>query len=460
MNRAVYKISLDIHRQGTQVNLQVKKGDTARRLVVGLVEDGAPYVVDEGCYGVFMAKKPDGNTLFNACTIENGQIVYDFTEQTVSAAGRMLCEVQLYGSDDLLITSPRIAMIVSGSLLDEGVVSESESTVLGEILEELESIRDEMDELGELEVTVSGSEAEGYDCDTQLPDILEAHSQGSSVECLCDGIILPLVKLDGARADFFGLALGTQKYIWVSFTERGFDVVHGESGNSGSDPATEVFYIVFDGREGDYGLHTPIADIRAAYEAGKELRCRVPVGSGVADIPLVHKTVDEDGVTLLFGGSSAYLKEDEGGRTVSALIGIRDGGVQYGAMLHPVVRDGKYIVNMTADSSGGYKADKTYDGVLAVHRDGVLPIECRITVGGISYVVPLCGLADGNLLYGGSAGRYTVAVFHSSDESMTVMTGMLATEGYVGEYTYSKAQIDTALGMYIQDVDTLIGGDG
>lgn len=72
MNVSVHKISLDIHRQGVQVNLEAKKGDTARRLVVGLVEDGAPYVVDEGCYGVFMAKKPDGNTLFNACTIENG----------------------------------------------------------------------------------------------------------------------------------------------------------------------------------------------------------------------------------------------------------------------------------------------------------------------------------------------------------------------------------------------------
>lgn len=225
-----------------------------------------------------------------------------------------------------------------------------------------------------------------------------------------------------------------------------------------SDRETEgVFYIEFYGTEGEYWLASSRAEIVAAYEVGKELRCLVPVGTGVADIPLVHKTVDEDRVELRFGGSSAYLKESEGGRTVSAFIGIRDGCVEWGALLHPVVRDGKYIVNITSDGRGGYKADKTYNGVLAVHNAKVLPIECRITVRDVSYALPLCGLIDGRLIYGGSAGGLSLAVFHKSDESITVMADTLVTNMALEERLET---INTALGTYIQDVDTLIGGDG
>ena len=307
-------------------------------------------------------------------------------------------------------------------------------------------------------VTMQGSEEKGYTTDFTLSAILAAHNQGPVV-CLCDGIYLPLVAVDGSRAVFSGHDYGTGKYTMVNFHSAGFQVTHGNIGSTGDsgDVSEDVFYIEFDGTEGDYGLGTSRAEIVAAYESGQELRCLVPVGTGVADIPLVHKTVDENGVELRFGGSSAYLKESEGGRTVSAFIGIRDGGVEWGALLHPVVRDGKYIVNITSDGRGGYKADKSYNGVLAVHNAKVLPIECRITVDDISYVVPLCGLFDGRLIYGGSAGGLSLAVFHESNESVTVMADTLVTNMTLEE---RLEPINTALGTYIQDVDTLIGGDG
>ena len=79
---------------------------------------------------------------------------------------------------------------------------------------------------------VSGDDNSGYSSTLTLADILTARSNGSPVECLYDGYYLPLVMLDGARAEFFGLALGTGKYIWVSFTPGGCKVVHGEYSSS------------------------------------------------------------------------------------------------------------------------------------------------------------------------------------------------------------------------------------
>jgi hypothetical protein len=80
-------------------------------------------------------------------------------------------------------------------------------------------------------LTVVGSEETGYTCAYQLNHILSAFQQGP-VACRCDRLILPLVKLDEARADFFGLELSTQKYIRVSFTASGCKVVRGEYSSS------------------------------------------------------------------------------------------------------------------------------------------------------------------------------------------------------------------------------------
>lgn len=142
MNNSVFRINLDIHRQTTQANLSVKKGDTARKIVAALSDGGRPYRIDEGCYAVFMAKKSDGTVLYNGCTIENNCIVYEFTKQTASSAGRMLCELRLYGADNGIITSPRIAIIVSGAVCEDSEVeSTDEFTALSRAMADLAALK-------------------------------------------------------------------------------------------------------------------------------------------------------------------------------------------------------------------------------------------------------------------------------------------------------------------------------
>ena len=130
MNALKHRFSLDIHEPHSSVCLDVKRGDTnSHILLITLAEGGRPYQISPDCYAVFTAAKPDGNIVFNHCTIEDDQITYVLTPQTVAAEGRLDCEIKLYGADDALITSSCFDIIVRDTVYNEGDEIESEKEV-------------------------------------------------------------------------------------------------------------------------------------------------------------------------------------------------------------------------------------------------------------------------------------------------------------------------------------------
>ena len=129
MNYSNYRASLDIHAAGSQAVLHAKQGDTKRQILVTLTEDGRPYLIGSDCRAVFTAKKPDGSILFNDCAIEGNLISYSFTAQTTALAGRLDCEIRLYGADNGLITSPGFDLIVDATVYQDGDVVESAAEV-------------------------------------------------------------------------------------------------------------------------------------------------------------------------------------------------------------------------------------------------------------------------------------------------------------------------------------------
>lgn len=126
MKDSAYKISLDINEHGSQVVLRAKQSDTGRKIYISLRAGGTPYTIEGDCYAVFTAIKPDGSILYNACTIEGNEIIYEFTGGTCAAVGRSRCEIKLYGKDDQLITSPRFALLIDGILYPDGRVESTD----------------------------------------------------------------------------------------------------------------------------------------------------------------------------------------------------------------------------------------------------------------------------------------------------------------------------------------------
>lgn len=263
MEKSLFRISLDIHRQTTQEHLAVKKGDTARCIIITLTDGGLPYAIGDGCYAVLMGKKPDGNVLYNACTIENGQIIYDFTEQTVSMVGRMPCEVRLYGADDALITSPRIAIIVSGTVYDDSEVeSTAEFTALSEAMTELLELKEQNEEFT---VAITGNDTDGYTADNDVYDIISA--DGKRQECVCHwgAVKLPLVRLENEVAYFAAVVDGIEYRVEIG-SDSVVAVCEELCGN--------VFDIIVTGNDADgYTADKTYEEIRAAEAEGRILRC-------------------------------------------------------------------------------------------------------------------------------------------------------------------------------------------
>ena len=129
MISSIFKISLDVRTTASQATVTVKQGDTARRISVTLSERGKPYLISDECTAVFTAKKPDGNIIFNHCTIEDNVIHYDMTPQTSAAAGLVECEIRLYGGDGALLTGPKFTIVVGKTIYNEGDIVESETEI-------------------------------------------------------------------------------------------------------------------------------------------------------------------------------------------------------------------------------------------------------------------------------------------------------------------------------------------
>ena len=147
MNDSAYKISLDINEHGSQAVLKAKQSDTGRKIYISLRAGGTPYTIADDCYAVFTATKPDGAILYDACTIENNEIIYEFTDQTCSAVGRSRCEVKLYGKDDTLITSSRFALLIDGTVYPDGrVESTSEFSALTKLVSETITVQENASE--------------------------------------------------------------------------------------------------------------------------------------------------------------------------------------------------------------------------------------------------------------------------------------------------------------------------
>lgn len=139
MDFIFHRISLDIHTAKSQATLKVKQGDTSRKLLITLCENGLPYHIANDCYADFSALKADGNYLFNDCAISGNTIEYTFTSQTSAAVGAMACEITLYGKDGQRITSPRFTIIVEETVYNgEEIVSSPEANALNELIDRAE----------------------------------------------------------------------------------------------------------------------------------------------------------------------------------------------------------------------------------------------------------------------------------------------------------------------------------
>ncbi len=208
MNTADFHISLDIHESNAQAALRIKKGDTARRILITLTEHGRTYRITDDCKAVFTARKPDGHLLYNACTVQGNRIVYALTAQTAAAAGEVRCELRLYGADSALITSPRFLLLVDDTVYSDGdlVESSAEFSELTQMVNKVETLKTEIEE------ALKNGDFKGETGETSLP-VARAGSEDGIAYTATDagsGSVLPKVALANSAERIEAIGKGRQ----------------------------------------------------------------------------------------------------------------------------------------------------------------------------------------------------------------------------------------------------------
>lgn len=135
MNYSVFRFTLNMHSNRSQVSIPVAYGDTAVKLYISLTDGGNSYFINDGCIAIISGVKADGTKFSHRCLVENNTtIVYEFNEQTTSFAGLVNCEVTLYGVNGKAITAPKFIIVVDEKLYyDTEVLSADDMDALQEI---------------------------------------------------------------------------------------------------------------------------------------------------------------------------------------------------------------------------------------------------------------------------------------------------------------------------------------
>lgn len=148
MQKVVHRLRLDLERPGIQAVSYMRKGDTlSRRMVLSLYEQGKPYRIEAGVTARIRGKKSDGTILYNDCFVQDNCIVVDVTTQMLAALGEVECELNLYGTSNALLTTPRFSIVVEDVLLADGQLeSQNEFTAMTKATEEMKTLYNTVDE--------------------------------------------------------------------------------------------------------------------------------------------------------------------------------------------------------------------------------------------------------------------------------------------------------------------------
>lgn len=148
MQKVVHRLRLDLERPGIQAVSYMRKGDTlSRRMVLSLYEQGKPYRIEDGVTARIRGKKSDGTILYNDCFVQDNCIVVDVTTQMLAALGEVECELNLYGTSNALLTTPRFSIVVEDVLLSDGQLeSQNEFTAMTKATEEMKTLYNTVDE--------------------------------------------------------------------------------------------------------------------------------------------------------------------------------------------------------------------------------------------------------------------------------------------------------------------------
>ena len=165
MDKITQSITLDLVEISHNV-VNARQGDRLTRdLIITITNNGKDYEIPESSYVYIRGKRADGESVFYSATIEGTSIVHvNIHDFLLSYSGRCKLDIGIYNrvqsesgndSDEIASTEPFILYVPEEIFNENDIVESDEGSALSELIN---SARDEIQEMNELEEEISNSE--------------------------------------------------------------------------------------------------------------------------------------------------------------------------------------------------------------------------------------------------------------------------------------------------------------
>lgn len=111
MNNSVFRFTLDLHKQDSQVFVPVRKGDTAFKLSARITESGTPYELTDGASVVLAATCSDGSNKYGTATVTDNRIEITLPANFVVKTDTLACCFQI-GENSAALSTPPFTILV------------------------------------------------------------------------------------------------------------------------------------------------------------------------------------------------------------------------------------------------------------------------------------------------------------------------------------------------------------
>lgn len=138
----IKRIIIPIDKHIDRISAAVKKGSNTDVICITLTEQGKVYDLDNVDMVAVKGIKPDGLEIYNTCVINNNEIHYSVTDQTVNVKGIVKCELVLFDNTGDKIISAGFELKVYDEIFDDEVIeSENEYGVIQTLISEAEAVK-------------------------------------------------------------------------------------------------------------------------------------------------------------------------------------------------------------------------------------------------------------------------------------------------------------------------------
>ena len=272
-----HSIGLNLSAYAIPCRLHMVQGDSNSRTIVATLWDGAqPYSVPDGSSVMVRFKKPDGTGgLYDSCeagetiSYAGNVVTAPVATQMLAVAGDVFAEIDIFGSGsgtaaERLATFRFVVEVAPCVLPDAEIISSDYYNVLAAKVAEAVAAADQAEQAKSAAAASAAAAAES------------AENAATSAE-------------------------GAVKYNAPQ------TLTEAQKQQARDNIGAEVFYIDLEGSYPNYTCPVALADIKAAYEAGKVLKCRCNTGDLTDTLPLVT-VLPRYGWAFSTGGALSTLR--------------------------------------------------------------------------------------------------------------------------------------------------------